>query len=80
MCLLEAADHSQKWHDGTSTRSKSSTNFDGFATIQAQLDKLRREMKKRDKKVYDAQVGCEMCQGPHFTKDCPSKKEEETFE
>ena len=31
--IQEATDHSQKWHDGTSTRSKSSTNFDGFAAI-----------------------------------------------
>ena len=49
--IQEAADHSQKWHDGTSTRSKSSTNFDGFAAIQAQLDKISRDMKKRDEKV-----------------------------
>ena len=37
-------------------------------------------MKKRDEKVYAAQVGCEICEGPHYTKDCPSKKEGETFE
>ena len=77
--IQEAADHSQKWHDGTSTRSKSSTNFDDFAAIQTQLDKLSREMKKRDERVYAAQVGCEKCQGPHYTKDCPSKNDE-TFE
>ena len=78
--IQEAADHSQKWHDGTSTRSKSSTNFDGIAAIQAQLDKISREMKKRDERVYAAQVGCEKCEGPHYTKDCPNKNESETFE
>ena len=78
--IQEAVDHSQKWHDGTSTRSRSSTNFDEFAAIQAQLDKISREMKKRDEKAYAAQVGCEKCKGPHYTKDCPLKKESETFE
>lgn len=77
--IQEAADHSQKWHDGTSTRSKSITNFDGFAAIQAQLDKLSREIKKRDERAYAAQVGCEKSPGPHYTNDCPSKNEE-TFE
>ena len=78
--IQEAADHSQKWHNGTSIGSKSSTNFDGFAAIEAQLDKISREMKKRDENVYAAQVGCEKCEGPHYTKDCPTKNEGETFE
>lgn len=37
-------------------------------------------MKKRDEKAYAAQVGCEMCQGPHYTKDFPSKNAGEMFE
>jgi hypothetical protein len=40
------------------------------------LDKLSREIKKRDERAYAAQVGCEKCQGPHYTKDCPSKNDE----
>ncbi|GJT01285.1 hypothetical protein Tco_0822454 [Tanacetum coccineum] len=30
---------------------------------------------KVNEKVYAAQVGCELCKGPHYTKDCPLKEE-----
>nr|GFB68514.1 hypothetical protein [Tanacetum cinerariifolium] len=30
--------------------------------------------KKVNEKVYVAQVRCEQCKGPHYTKDCHSKK------
>ncbi|GJY18910.1 retrovirus-related pol polyprotein from transposon TNT 1-94 [Tanacetum coccineum] len=43
--------------------------------IQAQLNNLGREFKKVSEKVYAAQVGCEQCKGPHYTKDCPLKEE-----
>ncbi|GKB56031.1 uncharacterized mitochondrial protein-like protein [Tanacetum coccineum] len=49
-------------------------------SIQAQLNNLRREIKKVNKKVYAAQVGCEQCKGPHYTKDCPLKEEGKTLE
>ncbi|GJX52221.1 hypothetical protein Tco_0280590 [Tanacetum coccineum] len=55
--LTKMADHSQKWHDGTSTRSKSSNTSDGLAAIQAQLNNLSKEIKKVNERVYDAQVG-----------------------
>ncbi|GJZ76197.1 pyruvate dehydrogenase (acetyl-transferring) kinase, mitochondrial [Tanacetum coccineum] len=48
--------------------------------IQAQLNNLGREIKKVNEKVYDAQVGCEQCKGPHYTKDCPLKEEGKTLE
>ncbi|GKC35708.1 pyruvate dehydrogenase (acetyl-transferring) kinase, mitochondrial [Tanacetum coccineum] len=48
--------------------------------IQAQLNNLGREIKKVNEKVYAAQVGCELCKGPHFTKDCPHKEEGKTLE
>ncbi|GJY92719.1 two-component response regulator-like APRR2 isoform X1 [Tanacetum coccineum] len=38
--IQEMANHSQKWHDGTSTRNKSRNTFDGLAVIQAQLNNL----------------------------------------
>ncbi|GJY17718.1 ribonuclease H-like domain-containing protein [Tanacetum coccineum] len=43
--------------------------------IQAQLNNLGREIKNVNEKVYAAQVGCEQFKGPHYTKDCPLKKE-----
>ncbi|GKC69416.1 hypothetical protein Tco_1115299 [Tanacetum coccineum] len=53
---------------------------DGLAAIQAQLNSLRREIKKVNEKVYAAQVGCEQCKGPHYTKYFPLKEEGKTLE
>ncbi|GKC49476.1 putative reverse transcriptase domain-containing protein [Tanacetum coccineum] len=73
------AEYSQKWHNGTS-RSRSTETSDGLADIQAQLNNLGREIKKVNEKVYAAQVGCEQCKGPHYTKDCPLQEEGKTLE
>ncbi|GJZ85564.1 nucleobase-ascorbate transporter 12 [Tanacetum coccineum] len=54
--------------------------FDGLAAIQAQLNNLRREIKKVNEKVYATQVRCELCKGPHYTKDCPLKEDGNTLE
>ncbi|GJZ64643.1 hypothetical protein Tco_0621064 [Tanacetum coccineum] len=76
---------SKKWLDtlkkvnnGTS-RGRSTETSDGLAAIQAQLNNLGREIKKVNEKVYAAQVGCEQCKGPHYTKDCPQKEEGKTL-
>ncbi|GJZ00819.1 hypothetical protein Tco_0518248 [Tanacetum coccineum] len=61
-------------HNGAS-RARSTKTSDGLATIQAQLNNLGREIKKVNVKVYAAQVGCEQCKGPHYTKDCRLKEE-----
>ncbi|GKA99465.1 hypothetical protein Tco_0827459 [Tanacetum coccineum] len=74
------AEYSQKWHNGTSSRTRSTETFDRLAAIQAQLNNLGREIKKVNEKVYAAQVGCELCKGPHYTKDCPQKEEGKTLE
>nr|GEU63179.1 hypothetical protein [Tanacetum cinerariifolium] len=63
-----------------STRCISTKTSNGLAAIQAQLNNLGREIKKLNEKVYAAQVGCELCKGPHYTKDCPLKKEGKTLE
>ncbi|GKB03511.1 hypothetical protein Tco_1075380 [Tanacetum coccineum] len=47
---------------------------------KAQLNNLGREIKKVNEKVYAAQVGCEKCKGPHYTKDYPLKEEGKTLE
>ncbi|GJT32095.1 hypothetical protein Tco_0922514 [Tanacetum coccineum] len=79
IAIQEMAEYSQKWHNGTS-RSRSTETSDGLAAIQAQLNNLGREIKKVNEKVYAAQVGCEQCKGPHYTKDCPLKQEMRTLE
>ncbi|GKE83105.1 hypothetical protein Tco_1553105 [Tanacetum coccineum] len=43
--IQEMAEYSQKWHNGTS-RTRSTESFDGLVAIQAQLNNLRREIKK----------------------------------
>nr|GEW79068.1 hypothetical protein [Tanacetum cinerariifolium] len=79
MAIQEMAEYSQIWHNETS-RERSTKTSDGLAAIQAQLNNLRREIKKVNEKVYAAQVGCDQCKGPHYTKDCPLKEEGKTLE
>ncbi|GJR00183.1 hypothetical protein Tco_1087811 [Tanacetum coccineum] len=74
------AEYSQKWHNGTSSRTKSTETSDGLAAIQAQLINLGREIKKVNEIMYASQVGCELCKGPHYTKDYPQKEEGKTLE
>ncbi|GJX91042.1 retrovirus-related pol polyprotein from transposon TNT 1-94 [Tanacetum coccineum] len=62
------------------SKARSTETSDGLAAIQAQLNNLGREIKKVNEKVYAAQVGCELCKGPHYTKDCPLKEEGNTLE
>nr|GEV08530.1 putative ribonuclease H-like domain-containing protein [Tanacetum cinerariifolium] len=50
-----------KWHNETSSRSRSTETFDGLADIQDQLNNLRREIKNVNEKVYAAQFGCKLC-------------------
>ncbi|GJU82975.1 hypothetical protein Tco_1285340 [Tanacetum coccineum] len=73
-------EYSQKWHNGTSSKARSTETFDRLAAIQAQLNNLGREIKKVNEKVYVAQVGCKLCKGLHYTKDCPLKEEGNTLE
>ncbi|GJS02056.1 hypothetical protein Tco_0318564 [Tanacetum coccineum] len=79
VAIQEMAEYSQKWHNETST-SRSTKTSDGLAAIQAQLNNLGREIKKVNEKVYVAQVGCEQCKGPHYTKYCPLKEKGKTLE
>ncbi|GJY23725.1 DNA-directed DNA polymerase [Tanacetum coccineum] len=79
VAIQEMAEYSQKWHNETS-RTRSTKTLDGLAVIQAQLNNLGRKIKKVNEKVYAAQLGCELCKGPHYTKDCPLMKEGKTLE
>ncbi|GJR15550.1 hypothetical protein Tco_0798202 [Tanacetum coccineum] len=78
--IQEMAEYSQKWHNGTSSKARSIETSDGLATIQAQLNNIGREIKKVNEKVYAAQVRCELCKGPHYTKDCPLKEDGNNLE
>ncbi|GJY20147.1 hypothetical protein Tco_0392713 [Tanacetum coccineum] len=71
--IQDKAEYSQKWHNGIS-RGRSTKTSDGMDAIQAQLNNLGREIKKVNEKVYAAQVGCEQCKGPYYTKDCLQKE------
>ncbi|GJU82724.1 hypothetical protein Tco_1285089 [Tanacetum coccineum] len=75
------ADHSQKWHDRTSSRNvSSSSNTDGLAAIISKLDNLGRDMKKLKENVHAIQVGCQICEGPHLDKECPLNEEVKQLE
>nr|GEV83923.1 hypothetical protein [Tanacetum cinerariifolium] len=79
VAIQEMDEYSQKWNNGTS-RIRSTKTSDGLASIQAQLNNLGRKIKKVNEKVYAAQVRCEQCKGPHYTKDFPLKEEGKTLE
>nr|GEV13407.1 hypothetical protein [Tanacetum cinerariifolium] len=80
IAIQEMVEYSQKWHNETSSKTRSTETSDGLAAIQAQLNNLGREIKKVNEKVYVAQVGCELCKGLHYTKDCPQKEEGKKLE
>ncbi|GJS46626.1 hypothetical protein Tco_0596747 [Tanacetum coccineum] len=70
------ADHSQKWHDGTTSRNiESSSSKAGLAALVNKLDNLGRDMKMLKESVHAIQVGCQICEGPHLDKDCPLNEE-----
>ncbi|GKE85519.1 hypothetical protein Tco_1559261, partial [Tanacetum coccineum] len=55
IAIQEMAEYSYKWHNGTSSRTRSTETSYGLAAIQAQLNNLVREIKKVNEKVYAAQ-------------------------
>ncbi|GJX93639.1 hypothetical protein Tco_0348225 [Tanacetum coccineum] len=70
------ADHSQKWHDGTTSRKiGSSSSSDRLAALVNKLNNLGRDMNKLKESVHAIQVGCQICEGPHLDKDCPLNEE-----
>ncbi|GKD31416.1 hypothetical protein Tco_1242194 [Tanacetum coccineum] len=69
------ADHSQKWHDGSTSKRMSNDSSDGIAAIINKLDSLGRDIKKLKENVHVIQVGCENCGGAHLNKECPLNEE-----
>nr|GEV91199.1 hypothetical protein [Tanacetum cinerariifolium] len=81
MAIQTMADHSQKWHDGTSSRNISSnSNTDELEAIVSKLDNLGRDMKKLKENVHVIQVGCQICEGPRLDKECPLNEEVKQLE
>ncbi|GKE06560.1 DNA-directed DNA polymerase [Tanacetum coccineum] len=54
--------------------------LDSNGAIPTMIAADAKKIKKVNEKVYAAQVGCELCKGPHYTKDCPLKEEGKTLE
>ncbi|KAJ9556996.1 hypothetical protein OSB04_011610 [Centaurea solstitialis] len=55
---------------------KISTDFDPsdeLAAMKNQKVKFERKIEELIKSVHALQVGCEECNGPHLTKDCPNR-------
>nr|GEX85950.1 hypothetical protein [Tanacetum cinerariifolium] len=70
------ADHSQTWHDGSSSRNiDSSGNSRGIASIVNKLDSLGRDMKKLKENVHAIQVGCQTRRVAHLDRECPLNEE-----
>ncbi|GKE09034.1 hypothetical protein Tco_1412585, partial [Tanacetum coccineum] len=57
IAMQDMAEYSQKWHNETSSKARSTETSDGLAAIQAHLNNLGREIKKVNEKVYAAQFG-----------------------
>ncbi|GJS60481.1 hypothetical protein Tco_0655265 [Tanacetum coccineum] len=69
------ADHSQKWHDGTSSiNMSSSSDIDGLDAVISKLDNLGRDMKKLKENVHAIQVGCQICKDLTSTKNVLSMR------
>ncbi|GKD89789.1 reverse transcriptase domain-containing protein, partial [Tanacetum coccineum] len=73
-------DHSQKWHDGLSSRSIKGSSSEGIAAIVNKLENLGQDMKKLKENVHAIQVGCQNCRRAHLDKDCPLKEEVKSIE
>ncbi|GJR05578.1 hypothetical protein Tco_0528562 [Tanacetum coccineum] len=76
------ADDSQKWHDGSSSRSinNNNSNTEGIAAIVSKLDSLGRDIKKLKENVHAIQVGCQIYGGAHLDKECPQNEEVKSVE
>ncbi|GKC18221.1 DNA-directed DNA polymerase [Tanacetum coccineum] len=70
IAIQEMAEYSQKWHNGTSSRTRSTETSDGLAAIQAQLNNLGQEIKKEEGKTleeaYYTQFGAPYQPGGHY--------------
>nr|GEV40709.1 hypothetical protein [Tanacetum cinerariifolium] len=71
--IQEMAEYSQKWHNRAS-KSRSTETFDELAAIQAQLNNLRRDIKKVNEKSMLLKSGVNNAKDPITPKISHSKK------
>ncbi|GJV63886.1 hypothetical protein Tco_1474714 [Tanacetum coccineum] len=77
IAIQELAEYSQKWHNETLPRTRSTKTSDGLAAIKAQLNNLGREIKKVNEKVYAAQVRhAKLCKGHSIQRIVYKRKKE----
>ncbi|GKB30660.1 hypothetical protein Tco_0870061 [Tanacetum coccineum] len=62
------ADHSQKWHDRSTSKGVSNDSSIGIAAITNKMDNLGIDMKKPKENVKAIQVGCENCPPGYYTR------------
>ncbi|GJR15044.1 hypothetical protein Tco_0797696 [Tanacetum coccineum] len=74
------ANHSQKWHDGSTSRRVSNNSSNGITAIANKLDSLGRYMKKLKENEHAIRVGCENCGGAHLNKECSLNEEVKSVE
>ncbi|GJS86280.1 hypothetical protein Tco_0752821 [Tanacetum coccineum] len=80
MAIQTTADHSQKWHDGSS-RSRHKETKRECSLYSSRMPKLLgRDMKKLKENVHAIQVGCQTCEGAYLDKDCPLNEEVKDLE
>ncbi|XP_071727807.1 uncharacterized protein [Rutidosis leptorrhynchoides] len=79
--ISETATHSIDWHQemdvSRSSHVASTETSDELALVKAQLETFKRHMESMTKEMHAIKVGCELCQGPHLTKDYDQASMEE---
>ncbi|GJZ49277.1 hypothetical protein Tco_0603467 [Tanacetum coccineum] len=69
-------DHSQKWHDRTTSMNiGSNSSNDALVALVNKLENLGRDMKKLKESVHTIQVRYQIYEGHHLDKDCPLNEE-----
>ncbi|XP_071728851.1 uncharacterized protein [Rutidosis leptorrhynchoides] len=79
--ISETATPSYAWHQEMDISRFShvagTKTSDEPASVRAQLATVKRQMESMSKEMHAIRVGCELCQGPHLTKDCNQASMEE---
>ncbi|XP_023748920.2 uncharacterized protein LOC111897203 [Lactuca sativa] len=70
--IEEFAKHSHEHHNPRNDGVKGigGGSSEDIADVLAMLNNMDRRMTKTDQSIHDIRVGCERCNGSHFTKEC----------